>query len=120
MQAHLTLLIYFIILESYDAEAAYFVLTRSNSDIKRSRINLDGFADMMVEKGIITAKDRESITDTRRYSADESLQKLMDHLVDTVNVDGSIFECFIQFLKDQDTILTSNLAMRLSAKYQDG
>uniref|UniRef100_A0A1X7V7H4 Uncharacterized protein n=1 Tax=Amphimedon queenslandica TaxID=400682 RepID=A0A1X7V7H4_AMPQE len=105
--------------EIYDAEVACSVLTRSNSDIKRSRINLDDLADMMVDSRIITTKDRESITDSRRYSADESLQQLIGRLIDTVNVDGSIFECFIQFLKDQNTKLTSSLAIRLSAKYKE-
>ena len=120
MQAHFTLtnLFCFLFLEIYDAEVAYSVLTHSNSDIKQSRIDLDDLADMMVEKGIITTKVRESITDTQRYY--ESLQKLIGYLVDTVNVDGSTFECFIQFLKDQGTILTSSLATNLLAKYNEG
>ena len=122
MQTHFTLtnLFCFLFLEIYDAEVAYSVLRRSNSDIKRSRINLDDLADMMVEKNIITTKDRECIIDARRYSYDESLQKLMDHLIDTVNVDGSTFDFLIQFLKDQGTKLTSSLATKLLAKYNEG
>ena len=88
--------------------------------IRDSQINPLDLATKFVEKRIINDAKKREITDAKHgLTYDERLDKLLDQLKVTVNVDGAVFGVFIEILKDFNTLITDHLASNLLQKYEE-
>lgn len=103
----------FCFLEFIDGTVASRVLTRSFSEIKKSRIDLSYLADKMLECNIISMKEKNKVFDKLHHTSDERLDELLQYLVATVQVDGGTFGWFIDVLKSHNTIVAKKIADNL-------
>ena len=72
----------------------------------------------MLEKHIISDTQRREVMDSMSgRTTDQRLDQLLDILRTTVKVDESIFDWFIQVLRDYSTVLSMNTADKLKARY---
>ncbi|XP_019850309.1 PREDICTED: uncharacterized protein LOC109581029 isoform X2 [Amphimedon queenslandica] len=98
---------------------AHKVLTSSNDML--TKIDLMYLADKMVEKGIITSEQKREIVDDRYHglSGFQRINKLLDHLRDTVEVNEGTFQWFIKILNDYNTVWSKSVAKKLMDKYTE-
>ena len=104
----------FCFLEFIDGTVASRVLTRSFSEIKKSRIDLSYLADKMLERDIISMEEKNKVLDHKLHqTSDERLDELLQYLVATVQEDGGTFGWFIDVLKSRSTIVAKKIADNL-------
>lgn len=86
-----------------------------------TKIDLTYLADKMVEKNIITSDQRREIVDDRYHglSGVQRINKLLDHLKDTVEINEEIFKWFIKILNDYNTLWSKGVAKKLMDKYTE-
>ena len=80
--------------------------------------DLCGMANSLRQLKVISEDEKHNITD--KYcgqTESERLDRLLNQLKTAVAVDGSVFDSFIEILKEKDTVSASWLARNLLSKY---
>ena len=100
-------------------DIAYDVLVDSTAEIKQIFAgDLCGIANSLRQLKVISEGQKQNITD--KYcgqTESERLDRLLNQLKTAVAVDGSVFDSFIEILKEIDTVPASWLAQNLLFRY---
>ena len=112
--------IYFILLiGTYRPDVAHEVMTENISLIKSTGIDLVFLADKLLERKIINERQKKTVTDRfTRCTEDERLDDLLHALMTSIKVKGKVFGIFLEILKEEDTLVSINLADKLLADYK--
>lgn len=99
---------------------AHKVLTENTLLIKDSQISLEYLADKMLERRVINDVQKGDIMDrmTGQFTR-ERIGKLLDILKVAVNADVSLFDWFVQVLREYKTVLTVKLAEKLEDRHKE-
>ena len=109
----------YIFLEKFDGDAAYKVLVKHSSSIKRCFVVLDTLTDKLFENRIITETDKSKIEDDySRRTEDQRMNQLLKILQNSVTLDGDIFGIFIGIIRERNTRGSDELAKLLLQDYE--
>ena len=92
-------------------------MTESTGMIKE-RLDLNALVDKLLEKRIINERQKTQITDQHcGLTADQRMDKLLSLVKASIEVDGQVFQLFIEIIKQENTIITDRLAQTLLDNY---
>ena len=93
-------------------------MTECTSKIKR-RIDLVTLAEKLIEKKIISTKQKSKAIDERSgRTTDQRMDELLDIVKESIEVEGKVFGYILEILKDEDTILTNKLYDDMMSRYR--
>lgn len=109
----------YIFLEKFDGDAAYKVLVKHSSSIKKCFNALDTLTDKLFENRIISEADKKKIEDDYSgWTEDRRISKLLEFLRASVELDGDVFGIFIEIIREHDTRGSDQLAKLLLQDYE--
>ena len=109
----------FMLKETFEANAAYNVLTMLTGDIKGDQISLLSLVDGLLKHRIISERERREIMDERSgRTTDERMDMLMGHVKASVKLNGHVFGLFLDILEAEDTMRAHHLATKLKQTYK--
>ena len=86
---------------------------------ERLDLNTCTLVDKLLEKRIINEKQKNHITDQHcGLTADQRMDKLLSLVKASIEVDGQVFQLFIEIIKQENTIITDRLAQTLLDNYK--
>ena len=104
--------------ETFEANAAYNVLSMLTGDIKGDQISLLSLVDGLLKHRIISERERREIMDERSgRTTDERMDMLMGHVKASVKLNGHVFGLFLEIIKAEDTTRADSLAENLLRAY---
>ena len=111
---------YFILLiGTYRPDVAHEVIKENISLIKSAGIDHVFLADKLLEKKIINERQKKAVTDRfTQCTEDERMDDLLHALMTSIKVEGKVFGIFLEILKEEDTLVSINLADKLLADYK--
>ena len=81
---------------------------------ERLDLNTCTLVDRLLEKRIINEKQKNHITDQHcGLTADQRMDKLLSLVKASIEVDGQVFQLFVEMIKQENTIITDRLAQTL-------
>ena len=93
-------------------------MTECTGMIKK-RLDLNTLVDKLLEKRIINERQKNQITDQHcGLTADQRMDKLLSLVKASIEVDGQVFQLFVEIIKQENTIITDSLAQTLLDKYK--
>ena len=108
-----------LLIGTYRPDVAHEVMTENITLIKSTGIGLVFLADKLLEKKIINERQKKAVTD--RFTGrteDERMDDLLHTLMTSIKVEGKVFGIFLEILKEEDTLVSINLADKLLADYK--
>ena len=107
-----------ILIGTFRSDVAHKVMTDNISLIKSTGIDLIFLADKLFENNIINRRQKSEVTDRLTgNSADERIDKLLEFLMKSINVDGEDFGIFLEILEKEGTRRCARLAKKLTDAY---
>ena len=86
---------------------------------ERVDLNTCTLVDRLLEKRIINEKQKNHITDQHcGLTADQRMDKLLSLVKASIEVDGQVFQLFVEIIKQENTIITDKLAQTLLDNYK--
>ena len=84
----------------------------------KERLDINTLVDKLLEKRIINERQKTQITDQHcGLTADQRMDKLLSLVKASIEVDGQIFQLFVEIIKQENTIITDRLAQTLLDNY---
>ena len=84
----------------------------------KERLDLNALVDKLLEKRIINERQKTQITDQHcGLTANQRMDKLLSLVKASIEVDGQIFQLFVEIIKQENTIITDRLAQTLLDNY---
>ena len=113
-----TLITKFIsLIGTFRSDIAYRVMTECTGMVKE-RLDLNALVDKLLEKRIINERQKTQITDQHcGLTADQRMDKLLSLVKASIEVDGQVFQLFVEIIKQENTIITDRLAQTLLDNY---
>ena len=85
----------------------------------KERLDLNTLVDKLLEKRIINERQKNQITDQHcGLTADQRMDKLLSLAKASIEVDGQVFQLFVEIIKQENTIITDRLAQTLLDNYK--
>ena len=85
----------------------------------KERLDLNTLVDKLLEKRVINERQRNQITDQHcGLTADQRMDKLLSLVKASIEVDGQVFQLFVEIIKQENTIITDRLAQTLLDNYK--
>ena len=85
----------------------------------KERLDLNTLVDKLLEKRIINERQKNQITDQHcGLTADQRMDKLLSLVKASIEVDGQVFQLFVEIIKQENTIITDRLAQTLLDNYK--
>ena len=82
-------------------------------------LDLNTLVDKLLEKRIINERQKNQITDQHcGLTADQRMDKLLSLVKASIEVDGQVFQLFVEIIKQENTIITDRLAQTLLDNYK--
>ena len=93
-------------------------MTECTGMIKK-RLDLNTLVDKLLEKRVINERQKNQITDQHcGLTADQRMDKLLSLVKASIEVDGQVFQLFVEIIKQENTIITDSLAQTLIDNYK--
>ena len=105
-----------ILIGTFRSDAAYRVMTECTSQLK-CRIDLYSLAEKLLEKKIISVRQKLKATD-ELCTYDQRMDELLDIVKESIEVEGKVFGYVLEVLKDEDTIVTKKLCDDMMDRYR--
>ena len=85
----------------------------------KERLDLNTLVDKLLEKRVINERQKNQITDQHcGLTADQRMDKLLSLVKASIEVDGQVFQLFVEIIKQENTIITDRLAQTLLDNYK--
>ena len=108
-----------ILIGAFRPDVANKVMTEFTSQLKR-RIDLYTLVEKLVEKKIISARQKDKATDELSgCTTNQRMNELLGIVKESVEVEGKVFGYILKILKDEDTILANKLYDDMMNRYRE-
>ena len=82
-------------------------------------LDLNTLVNKLLEKRIINERQKNQITDQHcGLTADQRMDKLLSLVKASIQVNGKVFQLFVEIIKQENTIITDSLAQTLIDNYK--